>query len=78
VTAEDLVKNVILEVLCESEFTNESLLKEDLNADSLDKVQMVVEFEAALGIEIPDQEIDKLSTVGDVVALVKRYDQSKL
>lgn len=45
-------------------------LVEDLNVDSLDRIELVFELESAFGIEIPDQEIAKVETVGDVVSRI--------
>ncbi len=43
---------------------------EDLNADSLDVVDFVMELENAFGIEIPDEDVQKIKTVGDAVAYI--------
>ena len=45
----------------------EARLAEDLGVDSLDRIQLVFELESEFGIEIPDQEIAQVQTVGDVV-----------
>jgi acyl carrier protein len=45
--------------------------KEDLGADSLDTVEMVMELEDGLDIDIPDEALNKILTVGDVVDFVK-------
>lgn len=48
----------------------ESRLLEDLGANSLDVVDLIVSFEDEFGIVIPDEEIDKIRTVGDIVNFV--------
>jgi acyl carrier protein len=56
------------QVVPEASFTN------DLGADSLDTVEMVMEFERAFNIQIPDEDQEKISTVGDAI----KYLESKL
>ncbi len=53
--------------------TEESLIIEDLGADSLDIVDLVMTIEEELGVEVPDEAIEQIRTVGDVV----RYIESK-
>jgi acyl carrier protein len=48
----------------------EALLVEDLDADSLGQVELVMAFETEFGIEIPDEEAAKIKTVGDAVAKI--------
>ena len=71
--AGELVRKVIDEQLAPIITYGVDTSLDELDADSLDAVQMVQEFEAELQTEIPDREIDKLKTVGDMVELVKRY-----
>lgn len=74
-TAEEVTREIIDEHLCPTDpYTVDSLLDEDLGADSLDKVQLVMKFEDALDIEVEDAEIDKIKTVGQLVALVERHN----
>jgi acyl carrier protein len=47
--------------------TMEASFKDDLGADSLDIVEFIMELEEAFEVEIPDEEAEKLATVGDVV-----------
>lgn len=76
-TAEELVRSVIDEHLCpESPYGQETLLT-NLDADSLDKVELVMAFEDKLDFNVPDEEIDKLQTVGDLVELVRHYAKDK-
>jgi acyl carrier protein len=56
------------QVVPEASFTN------DLGADSLDTVEMVMEFERAFNLQIPDEDQEKISTVGDAI----KYLESKL
>jgi acyl carrier protein len=49
---------------------------EDLGADSLDTVELVMAFEEEFSIEVPDEEAEKLQTVGDVVTYVEEHSQA--
>ncbi len=52
--------------------TNEASLIDDLGADSLDTVEVVMAFEEEFGVEIPEDKADKLLTVGDVVTYLEK------
>ena len=54
----------------------EANLLDDLGADSLDVVELVMEFESEFGIEIPDEDQEKISTVGDAAQYIKDKAQS--
>ncbi|HUA09840.1 MAG TPA: acyl carrier protein [Candidatus Acidoferrales bacterium] len=71
----DKVKKIIVEQLGvdESEVTTEASITDDLGADSLDQVELVMAFETEFNIDIPDEEAEKIKTVGDAVA---RIDQA--
>ncbi|HEY5339980.1 MAG TPA: acyl carrier protein [Candidatus Aquilonibacter sp.] len=71
----DKVKKIIVEQLGvdESEVTPEASITDDLGADSLDQVELVMAFETEFNIDIPDEEAEKIKTVGDAV---KRIDDS--
>ena len=56
----------------ESEFTPGTVLREDLEMDSLDMVEFVMELEEGFHIQIPDDEADKLKTFQDVVNLMQK------
>ncbi|HSJ64298.1 MAG TPA: acyl carrier protein [Gemmatimonadaceae bacterium] len=66
---EDKVKQIIAKELgVEMEkLTNEASFMEDLGADSLDTVELVMEFEKEFNIDIPDEDAEKLRTVGDAL-----------
>lgn len=64
------VKAIIVDKLSveESEVTNEASFTNDLGADSLDTVELIMEFEKEFGLSIPDDQAEKISTVGDAIA----------
>ncbi|MBI1796653.1 MAG: acyl carrier protein [Candidatus Eisenbacteria bacterium] len=73
--SEDKVKEIIakeLEVDLK-QLTPEAKFIEDLGADSLDIVELVMELEEQFGLEIPDEEADKLKTVGDAMNYLKSH-----
>ncbi|HIW80878.1 MAG TPA: acyl carrier protein [Candidatus Acetatifactor stercoripullorum] len=67
------VKEIITEQLNLEgvEITESSSFKEDLNADSLDLFELVMAFEEEYGIEIPSEDLEKISTVGDLMEYMK-------
>jgi len=64
------VKAIIVDKLGvdESEVTTEASFTNDLGADSLDTVELIMEFEKEFDLAIPDDEAEKISTVGEAVA----------
>jgi len=70
---EQKVKDIIVEQLGveESEVTPEASFIDDLGADSLDTVELVMAFEEAFDIEIPDEDAEKITTVGEAIEYVK-------
>jgi acyl carrier protein len=70
---EDKVKDIIVEQLGVNpeQVTPEASFIEDLGADSLDTVELVMAFEEEFGAEIPDEDAEKLTTVGAVINYLK-------
>ncbi len=70
---EEKVKDIIVEQLGVNaeQVTPTARFIEDLGADSLDTVELVMAFEEEFGAEIPDEQAEKLLTVGDVINYVK-------
>ncbi len=70
---EDRIKEIIADQLgVELEkITPEAKFVEDLGADSLDVVELIMAFEEEFGIEIPDEDAEKIQTVGDVINYLK-------
>ncbi len=58
-----------------SKVTAEASFVEDLGADSLDTVELVMAFEEEFGIEIPDEDAEKMETVGDAVTYLARKEE---
>ncbi len=67
------VKNIIVELLAvdPSKVTKEARFREDLEADSLDLVELIMEFEDEFGGEISDEDAQKITTVGDAVLFLE-------
>ena len=67
------VKAIIVDKLSveETEVTNEASFTNDLGADSLDTVELIMEFEKEFGISIPDDHAEKITTVGDAIAYIE-------
>ena len=53
--------------------TDDASFVEDLGADSLDTVELVMAFEEEFGIDIPDEDAEQMRTVGDAVAYLKKH-----
>ena len=70
---ESKVKSIILDKLGvdEAEVKNEASFANDLGADSLDSVELIMEFEKEFQIQIPDDQAEKISTVGDAIAYIE-------
>ena len=70
----DQVKKIIVEQLGvdEEEVTPDASFVDDLGADSLDTVELVMAFEEEFGIEIPDEDAEKLQTVGDAITYIRQ------
>ena len=74
---EDRVKKIIAEQLGvdEDEVVPEASFVEDLGADSLDTVELVMAFEESFDIEIPDEDAEKIASVRDAVAYIEAHVQ---
>lgn len=70
---QDKVKAIIVEKLGvdESEVKSEASFANDLGADSLDTVELIMEFEKEFGISIPDDQAEKIATVGDAIEYIE-------
>ena len=70
---EQKVKNIIVDKLGvdEAEVKPEASFTNDLGADSLDTVELIMEFEKEFGITIPEDKSEKISTVGDAIAYIE-------
>lgn len=78
-TIEQRVKDIIVEQLGvkPEQVTPEAKFIEDLGADSLDTVELVMALEEEFGHEIPDEEAEKLQTVGDVIRYIEELKSAK-
>jgi acyl carrier protein len=72
-TTEEKVKDIIVEQLGVNpeQVTREASFIEDLGADSLDTVELVMAFEEEFSIEVPDEDAEKLQKVGDVIDYIE-------
>ena len=70
---EEKVKAIIVEKLGveESEVTREASFTNDLGADSLDTVELIMELEKEFDVQIPDDQAEKIATVGDAIAYIE-------
>ena len=68
------VKKIIVDKLGvdEAEVTNEASFTNDLGADSLDTVELIMEFEKEFNIAIPDDQAEKISTVGQAIDYIEK------
>ncbi|MBO4775575.1 MAG: acyl carrier protein [Lachnospiraceae bacterium] len=69
----DKIKEIIIEQLNLQgvEITEDTSFKDDLGADSLDLFELVMAFEEEFGIEMPQDDLENIETVGDVINLLK-------
>lgn len=67
------VKAIIVDKLGveETEVTPEASFTNDLGADSLDTVELIMEFEKEFGLSIPDDQAEKITTVGDAISFIE-------
>ena len=75
---EEKVKQIFVEQLGvdESEVTATASFVDDLGADSLDTVELVMAFEEGFSIEIPDEDAEKIQTVADAIAYIEKNAKS--
>ena len=69
------VKAIIVDKLSvdEAEVKNEASFSHDLGADSLDTVELFIEFEKQFNVTIPDDQAEKISTVGDAIKYIEEH-----
>ena len=72
---EDRVKDIIVDQLGVNadQVTLEAKFIEDLGADSLDTVELVMAFEEEFGIDIPDEDAEQMRTVGDAIQYLRKH-----
>jgi acyl carrier protein len=72
---EQRVRKIVAEQLGvnEADIKNESSFVDDLGADSLDTVELIMSLEEEFGIEIPDEAAEKILTVGDAVSFIEAH-----
>ncbi len=79
--AMDETETKVIEIVSEqmgvdkSEITRETHFINDLNADSLDTVELVMEFEDEFELEIPDEEAEKIQTVGQAIQYIEEHSK---
>jgi acyl carrier protein len=77
------IENKVIDIISEqmgadkSEITRETSFINDLNADSLDTVELVMEFEDEFDMSIPDEEAEKIQTVGAAIDYIVNITQAK-
>jgi len=81
-TNEDIekkVKEIIIEQLgvSEDKVTPDAKFDDDLGADSLDRVELVMSLEEEFGLEIPDEEAEKISTVGQAIKYIEEHSEKQ-
>ena len=76
-TVAEKVKEIVVKQLdvAEDQVTPEAKFIEDLGADSLDQVELIMALEEEFGADIPDEDAEKLTTVGDAIAYVESKSQ---
>jgi acyl carrier protein len=77
-SVEEKVNQIVIEQLGlePSEVTPDASFVDDLGADSLDRVELVTAFEESFGLEIPDEDAEKIVTVQDAVGYIQRHAKS--
>lgn len=71
------IRDIIVDQLDaeEDQVTLEASITEDLGADSLDVVDLVMSIEESFDIEIPDEEVENIKTVGDIVKYIENHTE---
>jgi len=75
----DSIEEKVIEIVAEqmgvdkAEVTRETFFVNDLNADSLDTVELVMEFEDEFELSIPDEEAEKIQTVGHAIDYIREH-----
>ena len=71
----DKVKDIIIDKLGveEEKISSEASFVDDLGADSLDTVELIMQLEEEFGIEIPDDDAEKITTVGSAVEYIEKH-----
>ena len=83
VATQEEIKEKVIKIVSEqmgvekSEITMETSFVNDLNADSLDTVELVMEFEDEFELSIPDEEAEKIQTVGAAVEYIMKHQGQK-
>lgn len=74
---EEKVKQIIVDELGveESEVTSNARFVDDLGADSLDNVELVMRFEEEFGVEIPDEDAEKIQSVRDAIEYIEKHSK---
>lgn len=74
-STEEKVKNIVVDVLGvdESRVVPEARFREDLEADSLDLVELIMQFEETFGGEISDEDAQKIETVGQAIKYIETH-----
>ena len=75
---EDRVRDLVVEQLgvSEDQVNSQASFIDDLGADSLDTVELVMAFEEEFGIDIPDEDAEKMSSVGDAIKYLEENSKS--
>ena len=73
-SVEDRVKKIVSDQLGKSveEIQSDSSFVDDLGADSLDTVELIMEFEREFDIQIPDDQAEAIATVGDAISFIEK------
>ncbi len=71
------VKTIIVDKLSvdENEVTPAAEFSKDLGADSLDTVELIMEFEKEFDLQIPDEDAEKIATVGDAISYIEEHSK---